>query len=242
MILGIMQPYFFPYLGYFDLINCSDQWVVFDTAQYIRHGWVNRNRILHPKESWQYIIVPTKKSSREEKISNILINAETDWKRKILGQLQHYKKTARYFKETIGLVEECISIAETNLSRLNTAILAKVCAHLGIPFNFEFFSEMALELGPVDGPGDWALRISQALGASEYVNPPGGRQIFDPQKFQELGIKLTIREIPPLEYSCRKYEFIPGLSIIDVLMWNSPEQIKDFLDRQKSTLPPILNG
>lgn len=231
-----MQPYFFPYLGYFDLINCSDKWVVFDSAQYIRHGWVNRNRILHPKEGWQYIIAPTKKSAREEKIANIQINDTTDWKSKILGQLQHYKKTARFFQETMGLVEECLATPETNLSKLNAEILAKICAHLGIPFQYEFFSEMDLALGPVEGPGDWALRISQALGAKEYVNPPGGRDIFEPSKFEDLGIRLTIREIPPLEYTCRKYEFVPGLSIIDVLMWNTPEQVKSFLDQQKSTL------
>jgi len=236
MILGIMQPYFFPYLGYFDLINCSDHWVVFDTAQYIRHGWVNRNRILHPKESWQYIIVPIKKNAREEKIANIQINNDTDWKNKILGQLQHYKKHARYYGETLKLVEDCLDLDETHLSRLNAGIIAKICTYLGIPFKYEFFSEMNLELGLVEGPGDWALRISQALGAIEYVNPPGGRDIFDFSKFEDLGIKLTIREIPPLEYTCRKYEFIPGLSIIDVLMWNTPTQIKSFLDKQKCTL------
>ena len=66
MRLGIMQPYFFPYLGYFDLINSTDRWIVFDTVQYIRHGWINRNRILHPNEGWQYIIVPIMKAKREE--------------------------------------------------------------------------------------------------------------------------------------------------------------------------------
>ena len=74
MILGIMQAYFFPYLGYFDLINCSDKWIVFDTVQYIRHGWVNRNRILHPTEGWQYIIVPIRKSKREAVLSSVEIN------------------------------------------------------------------------------------------------------------------------------------------------------------------------
>ena len=191
MILGIMQPYFFPYLGYFDLINCSDKWIVFDVAQYIRHGWVNRNRILHPKEGWQYIIIPIKKAKREEIISNVVINDQANWKLKILGQLQHYKKSARYFNETIRLVEECLGIEEKNISRLNTAILDKVCEYLEIPFQYEFFSEMNLEIGPVECPGDWAMRISEALGASEYVNPPGGREICDIQKFEELGLKLA---------------------------------------------------
>ena len=174
MILGLMQPYFFPYLGYFDLINCSDRWVVFDTAQYIRRGWVNRNRILHPKQGWQYVIVPTRKSARDEQIANIQINDDSDWKGKILGQLQHYKKSARFFSETMALVEDCLATPEISLSRLNVGILAKVCAHLGVPFSYQFFSEMDLELGPVEGPGDWALRISQALGAQRIHQPAGG--------------------------------------------------------------------
>ena len=71
--LGIMQPYFFPYLGYFDLINRTDRWIVFDTAQYIRHGWVNRNRILHSDSEWQYILVPLKKHSRKAAIKDIAV-------------------------------------------------------------------------------------------------------------------------------------------------------------------------
>jgi len=233
MRLGIMQPYFFPYLGYFDLINCTDTWIVFDTPQYIRHGWINRNRILHPIESWQYIVAPIKKTRRKEVIANILIKDQTDWKQKILRQLRHYKKSARYFYETIRLVEDCLAIEEKNISMLNTAILDKVCEYLDIPFEHDIFSEMNLTIGPIDGPGDWALRISEALQASEYVNPPGGREIFNIKKFEECGIKLTIRDIEPLIYGCAKYQFEPGLSIVDVLMWNTPSQVKLYLDEQK---------
>jgi len=82
-----MQPYFIPYLGYFDLINRTDCWVVFDTVQYIRHGWVNRNRILHSDSGWQYIMVPLKKHSRKAAIKDIEIAANIDWKNRILAQL-----------------------------------------------------------------------------------------------------------------------------------------------------------
>ena len=233
MKLGIMQPYFFPYLGYFNLINCVDKWIVFDTAQYIRHGWVNRNRILHPKEGWQYIIVPLRKHPRDTPIKDVQINNDQDWKRRIIGQLQHYKKKARYFRETIVLVEDCLAPEENSISRLNAFILGKVCARLGIRLDYDFFSEMDLELGPVEGPEDWALRISEAMGAKEYVNLPGGVDLFDEQKFTDSNIKLTIRNLPPFEYSCRGYEFIPNLSVIDLLMWNEPETIKQYLDEHR---------
>jgi hypothetical protein len=230
--LGIMQPYFFPYLGYFDLINCSEHWIVFDTVQYIRHGWVNRNRIHHPKTGDLYILVPLKNQHRDTVIKDVLIADDQNWKAKILGQFNHYKKTAPYFKETYAFIEDCLSIPEPSLSRLNTLILQKTCARLGIRFTFEVFSEMNLPIGKVDGPGDWALRISEALQAKEYVNPPGGVSLFDADKFKAANIKLTIRSIPAFAYPTRGYEYIPDLSILTVMAFNTPEQIKAFLDRQ----------
>jgi len=230
MKLGIMQPYFFPYLGYFDLINCTDRWVVFDTAQYIRHGWVNRNRILHPNVGWQYIIVPIQKHVQKATIQEIKVHSDAAWRNRILGQLQHYKKCAPYYSSTIELVQDCFDVEEMSLSRLNTVILAKVCSFIGIQLKYEYFSEMKIELGSVEGPGDWALRISEALGAKEYVNPPGGVEIFDNAKFKASGIKLTLRQGPVLEYSCSDYHFEPRLSIIDVLMWNKPQDVKRHLD------------
>jgi WbqC-like protein family len=224
-----MQPYFFPYLGYFDLISYSDNWVVFDAAQYIRHGWVNRNRILHPKEGWQYVIVPLRKHGRNVLIKDVEINEERDWRGRIIGQLQHYKNKAPHFDRIIKLINECLSIGTPFLSPLNVAMLEKVCQYMGIPFKYSYFSEMNLELGTVKDPGDWALLIAKAIGAKEYVNPPGGRSIFDPSKFEKAGIKLTIRNLAPIEYECKGYEFVPGLSIIDVLMWNSPDKVRDYL-------------
>jgi len=230
MKLGIMQPYFFPYLGYFDLINCSDKWIVFDSVQHIRHGWVNRNRILHPKTGWQYITVPLRKYKRNTIIKDIEISGDIKWRQRILGQVQHYKKRAPYFSETYKFLEQCFAARERSISRLNVSILDKVCSYVGIPFDYEYFSEMQLELGPVEAPDEWALRISEAIEAEEYVNPSGGSALFNSSKFEALGIKLTIRNIPPLEYSCRGYKFIPWLSIIDVLMWNPPNKVKYYLD------------
>jgi len=234
MILGIMQPYFFPYLGYFDLINYTDRWIVFDTVQYIRHGWINRNRILHPKEDWQYVIVPRKKHRRQTAIKDVEVSADPKWRLRILAQIQHYQKRAPYYGETYQLVEECLAVKQNSLSRLNVAILEKVCLYLGISFQYGYFSKMVLELGPVERPGDWALRIAESLGAKEYVNPPGGEEIFDQSRFKAAGIKLNIRNLPHMEHNCRGYNFVPGLSIIDVLMWSPPEKVKGYLDEHRT--------
>lgn len=231
MKLGIMQPYFFPYLGYFDLIYQTDQWVVFDSVQYIRRGWVNRNRVLHQNQGWQYVTVPVEKHARQTVIRDIKIAADGGkWRGKLLGQLRHYKRHAPFFKETFALVEEGIFSENSSLSRLNANCLRLVCEYLEIDFNCQILSEMHLALGPINEPDDWALRISEALRAAEYINPPGGVQIYQPEKYHAAGVKLTIRQLPPLEYSCGRYEFIPNLSIIDVLMWNAPEKIRQHLE------------
>ena len=228
-----MQPYFFPYIGYFDLIQQTDQWVVFDTPQYIRQGWVNRNRVLHPQQGWQYILVPVQRHQRETPIKDICISEEGEncrWCERILGQLQHYRKEAPFFSTILEIVSDTLSCTERSLAQLNVQGLSRICAYLGIPFHCSILSEMDLALGPVEGPGDWAIRISEALGASEYINPPGGAHFHDPAKFEAAGIKLTIQVPVEFTYECDGYEFQPNLSIIDVLMWNSPETVCAYLD------------
>jgi hypothetical protein len=220
-----MQPYFFPYLGYFDVIHKCDKWIAFDTAQYIRHGWVNRNRILHPSSGWQYIIAPLQEHRRETPIRDVLVQAGKGWRDRLQGQLVHYRKKAPYYEATVDLVRSCLDNTELSLSRLNVSILDRVCAYLRIPFRYEFFSDMKLALGPIDGPGDWALRISEAVGADEYINSPGAKGYLDRERFGSVGIKLNFQEFENMNYRCAPYNFEPALSIIDVLMWNSPAEV-----------------
>jgi hypothetical protein len=234
MKLGIMQPYFFPYVGYFDLINRVDRWVVFDTAQYIRHGWVNRNRILHPTSGWQYVMVPLARHERETPINQVQTAERNQWAPRILGQIMHYKKRAPYFRQTFEFVEDCLKSEESNLARLNAEILAKTCAFIGIPFNSSIFSEMNLTLGPVLGPGDWALRIAEDMRATEYINPPGGAELFDSAQFATSGVKLTLQDPVEFTYPCPTYTFEPSLSILDVLMWVAPTEIRLRLDAMKA--------
>lgn len=229
MRLGIMQPYFFPYLGYFDLVYRTDRWIVFDLVQYIRHGWMNRNRILHPRQGWQYFVAPLKKHPRNTLIRDIEVKVGDDWRQKIIAQLGHYRRRAPYFGQTVELVRECLSIQEHGLSRLNSGILSLVCKYLGIPFHATHFSDLNLALPEVNAPGDWALEISKALGATEYLNPPGGAELFDPGSFGQAGIRLTIQDYTPLVYECPGYTFEPNLSIIDVMMWLPPERVLEHL-------------
>lgn len=230
MKVGIMQPYFFPYLGYFDLIRKTDLWIVFDTPQYIRHGWVNRNRVLHPKEGWQYVLVPLQKHSRETPINEIQIATNENWQDRILAQLAHYKKQARYFGSTMDLLSTSLSEAGASLCNLNITTLRNVCEFIGIPFDWRLSSDIDYDTSEVAGPGDWALAICRAVGATEYINPPGGATLFDPNKYASHGITLTIQKFEPMKYDTRRYTFEAGLSILDTLMWCRPDEIRSYLD------------
>ena len=231
MRLGVMQPYFFPYLGYFDLINRTDTWVVFDTVQYISRGWMNRNRILHQNRAdWQYINMPVKKHAQTAPITSIEIADDPKWKDRILGQLIHYRKHAPYYQEVTALLEGCFSTSTTSLSQLNVETLERVCAYLDIPFNYQYSSELALDLDSVEGAEAKVLAIAETLGATEYINPSGGRDLYNPDNFSRAGIQLHFQAFESFAYSCGGYTFIPNLSIVDVMMWNPPDAIKAHLN------------
>jgi hypothetical protein len=243
MILGAMQPYFFPYLGYFDLINRSDRWIVFDTPQYMRQGWVNRNRILHSQQGWEYIIVPLKKHPRETPINQVEAVDFPDWRRRITHQFTPYRGRAPYYRETMALLEDCFATEERNLSRLNIHCLGRVCRYLDIPWAPQIFSEINLSLGPVQEAADWALRIAEAAGASEYLNPPGGATLYDAERFARHGIRLLLQEDFNFEYDCGAGGYVPKLSVLDVMMWVSPGEIKAHLDgvKTRSLLMPACD-
>jgi hypothetical protein len=231
MRLGIMQPYFFPYLGYFSLIKHTDRWILFDTVQYIRHGWINRNRILKQNDGWLYIKVPLQKHERDTLIKDIQASENEDWRQKILSQIVIYKKKAPHYWPVRKLLESCFEFSETNsITHLNQHYLQQVCNYLDIPFDCQIFSEMDLDIGAVDAPDEWALRISQALGADEYWNPEGGDDFFDRDKYAAGGVKLQFLKSGLPEYDQQRPNFENGLSMIDVLMWNDQEQVHRFLD------------
>ncbi len=229
MKLGIMQPYFFPYLGYFSLIKHTDKWIVFDSVQYIRHGWIERNRILKPQEGWQYISVPLKKHTRETLIKDIRINNDEDWTNKIIRQLEHYKKKAPYYKNVMTLLDKIFQKKYDSIVNLDVTCLAEVCIYLQINFNYSIYSELNLQIEQVNKPDEWALNICKALKASEYINLPGGIQFFNRDKFIDQKINISFQNIILNPYNQYKTSFIPGLSIIDVMMFNSKEKIRDML-------------
>ena len=232
MKLGIMQPYFMPYIGYFSLIKHTDEFVLFDPVQFIRHGWIERNRILKQSGGWQYIQVPLiKNDGRDTLIKDVRINNSEKWQQKILAQLQHYKKKAPYYWKTMKLLNEVFSEDYIDITHLNKKALQVVCSYLGINRQFLVFSEMELSIEPVNAPDEWALNICKAMNADSYLNPIGGTEFFDKTKYEKKGIGISFQKMDITPYDQKQEGFEPGLSIIDVLMFNDVEDINKMLDR-----------
>lgn len=233
MKLGIMQPYFFPYIGYYSLIAYCDEFVFFDTPQYIERGWINRNRILKQNGGTVYITVPTRKTPRSTAIKDIAINNDIKWKDKIYGQLSYYKKKAPYYKYVIDIVQSVLEKKEDSLATLCIDSINTICDELGIYTKCRTFSEMAVDVGIVNAPDEWALKITKEMGFDTYVNPPGGVSFFDRQKYIEAGIWLEFLKQDLKPYIQRTGDFESGLSIIDVMMFCSVKDIKQMLKEFK---------
>ncbi|MBO9536356.1 WbqC family protein [Herbaspirillum sp.] len=230
MKLGIMQPYFFPYLGHFALIAATDAWVVFDITQYTPKSWMSRNRVLHPSGGANYISVALSNSSIHIKTHEAKVLDLAQSRQSTLGKLSHYRKHAPYFAQVQALIEAAMADAgDDSLVSLNVRGLKAVCDYLELPFNYTVASQHAFTFPEQMGPGDWAPHISAQMGAGMYINPVGGRDIFNPRSFEERGVELRFLEFSPMTYPTRGFTFEPHLSIIDVLMWNDPEAVRDAL-------------
>lgn len=227
-----MQPYFLPYLGYFSLIKNTDEMILFDTVQFIRHGWIERNRILKQNGGWQYFQVPLiKDNGRESLIKDVKIDNLQDWKGRILARLQHYRKQSPYYFRTINLLKEVFSKDYEDIVSLNKESLRIICQFLGIEREFPIFSQMGLEIEPAKSSDEWALNICLAIdGVNEYWNPIGGISFFDRKKYENAGVNLIFQQMVLKEYNQGRDVFEPGLSIIDVMMFNSPEEINSMLN------------
>ncbi len=212
MKVAVMQPYFFPYIGYFQLIDSVDIFVVYDDVQYIDRGWVNRNRIsVEGRVKW--LTFPVRKASRELAINQRYYLAE-DNAGVIRGKLRAAYSGSRYFEEAFPLLSDLIGYGDSNVASFNTNLLKALALHLGISSRFQTASELDI---PKDARGeDRVLEICRMMGADRYINPIGGVELYHRRKFDKAGIELSF--IKPL---CEKDEVggeVLYLSIIHELM------------------------
>ena len=230
MKLAVSQPYFFPYIGMFQLIYATDFFVVLDTVKFKKDGWMHRNRILHPNKNFDYITLPTKKEKGSSTIKNITIFDDKEkWKQVFLGRLSYYANKAPYYKSVKELLVRCLEIDEVGFSKTAMMQIKMICDYIGIDFSYDFLSKMEIALPKIEQPDEWSLYIASAIGAKRYINMPRGATFFNEEKFKKKDIELRFLQPILREYDQKRESFIPRLSIIDVLMWNSKEEVLDMI-------------
>lgn len=229
MRLGIMQPYFFPYIGYFQLIAAVDQFIIYDDVQWIKGGWINRNRILLDGQP-HYVTLPVNKISIADNINERFFSKDFDkQKTKILRRIESAYRKAPYFKETIPVVESCLAGEQLKVSDFIVSTLLTVCDYLEIRTPFTLSSE--LEKDNSFRGQDQIIEINKIMGATEYVNPIGGVDLYDHSAFAKAGLFLKFLKSGDIRYQqFDTREFSPSLSIIDVMMFNSRPRVRELLD------------
>lgn len=228
MKLAIMQPYFFPYIGYFQLINAVDKFVFYDDVNFIKGGWINRNRIIINGEP-KFISVPVKNMSSFRKTCNTEINIKqfSHWKIKFFKTLeQHYAKSP-FFKEVFPIIKEVFEEDSESIGELAKRSIQKVLSYLKIEKTIVWSSEI-YENSDLKRE-ERILNICIAENAQFYFNLIGGLSIYDKKDFSAKDVQLQFLKTIPKKYEQSTKEFIPSLSIIDVLMNNSKEDVIEML-------------
>lgn len=216
MRLGIMQPYFLPYMGYFQLIAAVDQFVVYDNIKYTKKGWINRNRFLQNGKDAMFSL-SLKKDSDSLDVCERELAADFD-REKLLNQLRAAYRRAPHFEQTFPLIEQVVRYPESDLFLFLHNSILQVCAHLGI--NTKIIVSSGVVIDHHLQAQDKVLALCEALDATSYVNAIGGVELYSKQVFSDKGIELDFIKSLPFEYAQYGDPFVPWLSIIDVMVFN----------------------
>lgn len=216
-----MQPYFFPYIGYFQLVNAVDKFVFYDDVKYINKGWINRNRILVNNDA-HYLTIPLETASQNKLISEIFFIKNLDKQKKTIYYA--YRK-APFFKDAWPVIERVLSLKDIGISKLAAFSVTEICKYIGIETVFEFSSNKYADTINLR-KAERLIKICKINNADEYINPIGGEEIYSKEYFSDHGIDIFFLNSLPVYYKQLSSVFISNLSIIDVLMFNSKEQVR----------------
>jgi hypothetical protein len=231
MKVAIMQPYFFPYIGYFQLVAAVNKFVIYDDVNFIKGGWINRNNVLINKKS-NLFTVPLNKASSNTLINETKINFKfyNIWKVKFLRSLEQSYKKSPYFTEVYNLIENVLEIKENDLiSELAVNSIKNVSDYLQI--DTEFCKSSVNYNNKTKSGQERVLDICGIEKASHYINPIGGIELYSKNTFKENGIVLNFIKSKPIIYTQFDNDFSPWLSIIDVLMFNSVSEVNKMVNQ-----------
>ncbi len=218
-----MQPYFLPYPGYFQLIHAVDFFIVYDNIQYTKTGWINRNRLCRDGEAVIFSL-PLKKASAAAQIGERRLAADFA-PRKLLNQFTGAYRRAPHFAATLPLLEAVLNFEARDLFAFLYHSLRATCAHIGI--ETPFCSSSTFDIDHDLKGQDRVLELCAACGADTYVNLMGGVELYSREAFRARGISLQFIRMKPFVYQQFQHPFVPLLSIVDALMFNSVATVRE---------------
>ena len=226
--LAIMQPYLFPYIGYLQLMAAVDTFVIYDDVAFINKGWINRNKILVGGKD-NLFTVPLIGASQNRLIKDIEIDDSTKWRGKFLKTLEQSYKKAPQFQAVFPVVTEIIESEEKMIAGMIAKSLEKMANYLEI--KTKIVSSSSIYQNENLKAQERILDICLKEKAQQYINPSGGIELYDKNHFAEQGISLNFIRSKPIVYPQFQNEFVPWLSVIDVLMFNTKEQVTEILNQ-----------
>lgn len=225
--VAIMQPYFFPYIGYFQLVNAVDTFVFYDDVQFIKNGWINRNKILI-NGAEHFVTVPCRDVSSFKLINEIKHDLNDKATNKLLKKIRLSYQKAPWFGSVFPIIEKVVNLDSEYVADLAVASIQACTEYLGIETEFKKSSvdfSIVNDLNRVDR----VIQITKRLEGEVYINAINGKELYDSDSFLNEGIDLKFLnpELPIYPHFSGTAE--PGLSILDVMMFNSPKQIREYL-------------
>jgi WbqC-like protein family len=228
MKLAIMQPYFMPYFGYFQLINAVDRFIIYDDVNYIKKGWINRNNILLNNELYRFTI-PLDKPSQNKLIKDILLKDKLLWFEKFSRVLTSAYQRAPFFDDVLDLLHTIVNSESKTISDLTTESIIETCKYVGIEKDFLISSQLNYNRNKKGQ--ERIIEICKLQNSKDYFNPINGIQIYDRELFEKENIRISFLKMEDFEYKqFHTDKFVKNLSIIDILMFNEPGFIREKLN------------
>lgn len=227
MKVGIMQPYFFPYIGYWQLINAVDKFVIYDDVNYIKRGWINRNRILINGEP-KYFNLPVMGASQNKLINQIMVNNDPRIINKNLRTIKVAYGKTQYFESAYPIIERILTCGEQTVSRYLAQSIKLLCEYLNI--TTELLMSSSLQKDSSLKGQKKIIDICKEIGASEYYNAIGGMRLYNRLDFDRSALLLRFLKTGNVHYKQFNNEFWGNLSIIDVMMFCAKEEIREMLN------------
>ncbi|MBP6377747.1 MAG: WbqC family protein [Kaistella sp.] len=230
MKVAVMQPYFFPYSGYFSLIHSAEHFMFFDDVQYIKKSWMARNRLLNIEKQEPYYIRPTLiRPEYKDLYTTVKLDNKDQWKVKLLEQLKGYRNKAAFYSDVKTLLESILEKEYEYLTAFNIESTIQISRALGLTATFDKYTDHNFWFEEKPGEGDWGRVIAKELKATHYINSPGGESFIFAEPFSAIDMKLGFIKHVLQPYNQGNDNFMPGLSIIDVMLFNGFEKTADMI-------------